>query len=60
MPAFLSNTGFQPVALHRPEAGAAGATNQGAPPLPSCLRLIASIHRFPHFSAWQRPPFCRI
>ena len=32
MPTLHSGTGFQPVGLHRPEAG---ATDQGAPPFPT-------------------------
>ena len=55
-PTFHSGTGFQPVAFHRPEAG---ATNREPPWSPS-LRLIALIHRLPLFSAWQKPYFCRI
>ena len=49
---------FQPVGLHRPEAGA--THHEVSLPCPPALRLSTLIHRLPLFSAWQRPYFCRI
>ena len=52
----FSGTGFQPVALHRPEDG---ATDQEVLPGPPPWGHMALIRRLP-FLAWQKLLFCRI